>query len=549
MATSVATHRSVVRTAAALSTIVALLAASACGVEPDVTASRSQPSTASAPTATTTPPAVEPDPSPPPSADDPEPPAADPTTPPAPDPTAPPAPDPTTPPAAVPSIQGDTPIADVAEVGDSKEPRPYDAFVAAALVDIEEWLAEIHPDIHGEPWDPLAGGVYPSYPGRTDIPGCGEPTTDPADVAEFVAFYCSGGDFMVYDDGPDSLLGELTDEFGASVMGVVLAHEYGHVVQDRTGDLAHNLPTILVEQQADCVAGAWVRRAATGGSPHLVLSDLDIRGALITMVAVRDPVGTDQFESGGHGSAFDRIGAFQEGYVRGPERCAELLDDQLPLMPNQFQSTTDLLNDGDLPFGYDEGQIAPLIVGTLNGFWPFQLAELDADNFAPMVLTPVDEASEIACSAPPRLVAPGLATCAADGVVFLDDNFARRLYADPIVGSADFAVGYFIALAWADVAQTKLGSTLVGSERALANDCLVGAWTRDLDPQRPARTDEGLDRGIISPGDLDEAVVAAIEIGDTSSSDDVLGTPFEKIDAFRAGVLGQIDACLDRLDP
>jgi predicted metalloprotease len=549
MATGVAAQRSVFTTAV-LGTLAALLAVSACGVEPDVTASRSEPSTASAPGT---------------SAPDPGTPAPEPGTPAAPDPESPPpsdddpaavppvadapAPDPTTPPPVVPQIRGGTSLAEVAEVGDAKEPRPYDDFVAAALADIEEWMAEIHPEIHGEPWEPLAGGVYPSYLGRTDIPGCGEANTDPADVAEFVAFYCSGGDFMVYDDGPDSLLGELTDEFGASVMGVVLAHEYGHVVQDRTGDLSRNLPTILVEQQADCVAGAWVRRAATGGSPHVVLTDLDIRGALITMVAVRDPVGTDQFESGGHGSAFDRIGAFQEGYVRGAERCAELLEDPLPLMPNQFQSTADLLNDGDLPFGYDEGQIAPLIVRTLNGFWPFQLAELDADSFAPMMLTPVDEASEITCSVQPRLVAPGLATCVADGVVFLDDGFARRLYADPIVGSADFAVGYLIALAWADVAQTQLGSTLVGSERALANDCLVGAWTRDLDPQRPPRPDEGLDRGIISPGDLDEAVVAAIEIGDTSSSDDVLGTPFEKIDAFRAGVLGQIDACLDRLDP
>jgi predicted metalloprotease len=524
-----------------------LVVAMGCAGEPDVVASRAEPSAGVGPTPTLPSTEAERDAG---AGIDPDPDDPGVTT------TAPggtggdDAPPPaTTPPAAVPSIQTDASLEDLAEVGDAKEAREYDDLVAAALLDIEEWMTEVHPQVHGAEWEPLAGGVYPSYPGRTDIPGCGEPTTDPADVAEFVAFYCAGGDFMVYDDGPDSLLGELASEFGPSVMGVVLAHEYGHVVQDRTGDLARRLPTILVEQQADCVAGAWVRRAATGGSPYLTLSDADIRGALITMVAVRDPVGTDQFEPGGHGSAFDRIGAFQEGYVRGPERCAELLDDPLPLMPNRFQSTADLINDGDLPFGYDEGQIAPLIVDTLNRFWPFQLAELDGGSFPTMVLTPVTGPADISCSTAPQLVAPGLATCTADRVVFLDDAFARRLYADPIVGSADFAVGYFIALAWADVAQDLLGSTLTGSDRALANDCLVGAWTRDLDPDRPARPDEGLDRGIISPGDLDEAVVAAIEIGDTSSDDDVLGTPFEKIDAFRAGVLGQTDACLDRFDP
>ena len=527
-----------------------LVAAVGCGGEPDVVASRAEPSASAAPAPTlpSTEAGTDPDTDHDRLDDGPD---VGPVTTTEPDDTSARASPPavTTPPAAVPSIQSDAVLDDLAEIGDAKEPRVYDDLVAAALIDIEEWMTEVHPLVHGAEWRPLSGGVYPSYPGRTDIPGCGEPFTDPADVAEYVAFYCASGDFVVYDDGPDSLLGELTAQFGPSVMGIVLAHEYGHVVQDRTGDLARRLPTILVEQQADCVAGAWVRRTATGGSPHLTLSDADIRGALITMVAVRDPVGTDQFETGGHGSAFDRIGAFQEGYVHGPERCAELLDDPLPLMPNQFQSTADLINDGDLPFGYDEGQIVPLIVDTLNGYWPFQLAELDAGSFPTMVLTPVTGAADISCPTTPRLVAPGLATCIPDGVVFLDDGFARRLYVDPIVGSADFAVGYFIALAWADVAQDLLGSTLTGSDRALANDCLVGAWTRDLDPDRPSRSDEGLDRGIISPGDLDEAVVAAIEIGDTSSDEEILGTPFQKIDAFRAGVLGQIDACLDRLDP
>ena len=52
------------------------------------------------------------------------------------------------------------------------------------------------------------------------------------------------------------------------------------------------------------------------------------------MIAVRDPLGTDQFDAGGHGSAFDRVGAFQVGFVEGPARCAGLLDDPLPLVDN-----------------------------------------------------------------------------------------------------------------------------------------------------------------------------------------------------------------------
>ena len=36
------------------------------------------------------------------------------------------------------------------------------------------------------------------------------------------------------------------------------------------------------------------------------------------MITVRDPAGTDQFDPGGHGSAFDRVGAFQVGFTEGP---------------------------------------------------------------------------------------------------------------------------------------------------------------------------------------------------------------------------------------
>ena len=72
------------------------------------------------------------------------------------------------------------------------------------------------------------------------------------------------------------------------------------------------------------------------------------------MIAVRDPKGVDQFsEPGGHGSAFDRVGAFQVGFSEGVARCAELIDAPLPLVPNTFQPGD--CPDGNAPFGYDDG--------------------------------------------------------------------------------------------------------------------------------------------------------------------------------------------------
>ncbi len=46
-----------------------------------------------------------------------------------------------------------------------------------------------------------------------------------------------------------------------------------------------------------------------------------------------------------------------------------------------------------------------------------------------------------------------------------------------------------------------------------------------------------------SPGDLDEAIRMAILLGDVGVNVDQIGTAFEKIDAFRTGVLGGLGAC------
>ena len=108
--------------------------------------------------------------------------------------------------------------------------RDYDEFVRLALNDIERWWAGEFPAIYGQPFEPLAGGVYAAYPERTTpIPGCETDTpTEYPEIAQYSAFYCMDGDFMVYDDGPNGVLAGLAGEFGPSILGVVFAHEFGH---------------------------------------------------------------------------------------------------------------------------------------------------------------------------------------------------------------------------------------------------------------------------------------------------------------------------------
>ena len=51
----------------------------------------------------------------------------------------------------------------------------------------------------------------------------------------------------------------------------------------------------------------------------------------------------------------------------------------------------------------------------------------------------------------------------------------------------------------------------------------------------------------ISAGDLDEGIQTLIAIGDPSADTNERGSPFEKISAFRNGVLGGLTACTARI--
>jgi hypothetical protein len=70
-------------------------------------------------------------------------------------------------------------------------------------------------------------------------------------------------------------------------------------------------------------------------------------------------------------------------------------------------------------------------------------------------------------------------------------------------------------------------------------------WSSDILPfnTNPVVPDtEATPRIMLSPGDLDEAIRTALLLGDDEETRD-LGTPFEKVDAFRQGVLFGYDGC------
>jgi predicted metalloprotease len=179
----------------------------------------------------------------------------------------------------------------------------------------------------------------------------------------------------------------------------------------------------------------------------------------------------------------------------------------------------------------------------LSGFWPAELAQLGTAMPTVSIRVVSDPHSDN-CGDPEGMHTFGAVYCAMSNQVLFDETQGRVLYDD----YGDFAVGYVIGLAWADAVQTAMGSQLQGEGRALASDCLVGAWigtaipgfdsgatTTTLPQQRSLR---------VSPGDLDEAVQTALDVGDPGLSDNREGSAFEKIAAMRRGVLNGLPTCL-----
>jgi predicted metalloprotease len=434
-------------------------------------------------------------------------------------------------------------IEGVVDFGSNKPPQDHDAFMTVAIKDVIEFMNEIYPELYGEPFPPLEGGIYAAYPERPadePIPGCGEPESNYDDVAGRGAFYCVLGDFVAYDD---PFIASLVADLGLSGVGIVMAHEFGHSIQARQDNFGQ--PVILMEQQADCFAGAWAARVARGESDEIQFNDNDVRAGLIAMIQVRDPVDVDvENNPDAHGTGFDRVGAFQDGFTNGALACRSYFETPPELVPVAFDASDE--NQGNLPWIDDNpldpakpNDIVSLIPADLERFWLTQANALGGTFTAPALTRFSDGGALPECAGlSVDDIVNNIIYCPSRNELLVSDERAFSLADDPLTG--DMSVGYLLSTGYGDSVLTQLGDSTAGEDRRLLTDCLTGAWTADIIPGRGNSTGKLL----LSAGDLDEAIITAIAEADETSDTDINGGAFEKVASFRKGVLDGAQACI-----
>ncbi len=399
-----------------------------------------------------------------------------------------------------------------------------DVIAANALADLFDYYGSIFPDDFHRPFTPP--GRLVSYD-STDPTGavCGQPTFEVVN-----AFYMRSCDTVAWDRG--IMLPELIKDIGTLAPAVVLSHEAGHSVQ---GELSvpDDTPTIVLEQQADCYAGAYWRWVADGNSAYFAFNQTEgMRQMLLSLFQAHDPAGSSGSGEDDHGNGFDRTYAATLGYTSGAVRCSRIDAAEIALRGQEFPFDEVPRQYGNVDISDD---VLSGIADTVDEYF-----SQTAPGYVPPALV-----SHVAGELPP---CPEYATtrpvsyCPTTNTIAYElDELAR--IGTPTAGwesvNGDFSAIIILVSRYALAAQAAGGSTIIGDDAGLRALCYAGSWAAWM-----RNSHNGFQ---LSPNDLDKAIyqIVSSPVAGSDVNGETGASLIERVQAFDIGVTHPIPECFD----
>jgi len=351
------------------------------------------------------------------------------------------------------------------------------------------------------------------------------------------ALFCPPDHLIAWDRGVLVPLGQ--QFFGDTSIAALLAHEYGHAIQGMAQLVNDDTSTLVSEQQADCLAGTYIRWVAEGKSPRFRLSTGDgLNHVLAGVLTLRDPtyVADDApYLEQGHGTAIDRISAFQIGFTSGAAECAKIDMDEINERRGDLPLTLPATSSGAPTSG--DVEVTEDVVTSLTDV----LGTVFQPTNAPKLSFDAPECSDAKPS-------PVASYCPDSNTIFVDVAALAEMgrpsdRQDYTLLQGDNTALSVVTSRYALAVENERGEPLDTAAAALRTACLTGV------AQSAMSENQGLAL-TLAAGDLDEAVAGLLTNGMVASNVDGETVPagFTRIVAYRSGLGGNANLCYDRFE-
>jgi predicted metalloprotease len=408
-----------------------------------------------------------------------------------------------------------------------------DQLALLAINDIQSFWTSTFPQSFSGEYAPVSSLRSYDSTNPTSPRVCGRHAT----YGEPNAAYCSRDDSVSWDRGV--LIPDARKYFGDIAVAGLLAHEFGHAVQRQAHLVKLLTRTIVREQQADCFAGVYLRWVAQGRSPRFTMNTTDgLDHVLAGGITLRDPVDEPGNAPGAHGSALDRVGAFQEGFDGDPTTCGAIDKEEISRrragLPKGLQNYLSSDADpGEMPVTDDS---LALLMETLT--------QIFHPDTAPTLNTGGNTACADARPSPPASYCPATNTINIDlpdlqKMGTHTDEHSRQLLQGDDTSFSVVTSRYMLAV------QRQQGLSLTGERAALRTACLTGVAQRNMSERVALPSGRAL---VLTAGDLDEAISGLLtnHLVASDANGDTVPAGFTRIFAFRSGLVGDAAQCYGR---